>query len=135
MRNRTINTLLGVALVGALLVVAPIASAKDGEGKEGRVELRQSGVCTVSSSVKLRVRAEDGSIRVELEVDTRRNGAVWHVVLLHERQIVFRGKLRTAAPSGSLELRRTVADWFGSDAFVARATGPAAESCRVSVTI
>jgi hypothetical protein len=78
---------------------------------------------------------EDDSIRVELELDTKRRGSSWSVVLLHERRIVFRDALRTGSSSGSLKLRRTVPDWFGSDNVVARATGPRGESCRVSATI
>ena len=85
--------------------------------------------------MKLRVRAEEGSIRVELEVETGRNRAAWSVVILHERRLVFRGALRTAPPSGSFELRRVVADWFGPDAIVARATGPAGETCRITVVV
>lgn len=135
MRFRSLQVLLGAALTAALLVVAPLARADEGKGKSDRVELRQNGVCSMSSRVELRVRAEEGSLRVQLEVDTSRNGAPWAVVLLHERRIVFRGTFRTAAPSGSFELRRTVVDWFGPDAIVARATGPRGESCRAAVVV
>ena len=123
------------ALLIALLAVVPVARADDGDGTEGRVELRREVVCSASSRVKLRVRAEDGRIRLELEIDTRRNAASWTVVLLHERRIVLRGSRRTLPPSGSFEIRRVVDDWFGPDAVVARATGPAGETCRVSVTV
>jgi hypothetical protein len=127
--------LVGAALAAALLAAAPAARADGGDGKDGRVELRRDAACSASSRAKLRLRAEDGRIRVELEVDTPRAGTSWAVVLLHERRLVFRGRLRTSAPSGSLELRRVVDDWFGPDAVVARATGPAGETCRVAATV
>lgn len=137
MRCASLPKLVVVALVAALLGVVPAARADDGggDGKNDRVELRRTGPCSASSRWKLRLRAEDGRIRMELEVDTMRNGATWAVIVLHERRIVFRGKLRTAPPSGSFALRRDVDDWFGTDTVVARATGPGAEACRVSVTI
>jgi hypothetical protein len=133
--GRSKRILSCAALLGAFLAVAPVARADDGDGKEGRVELRREVACSASSRVKLRARAEDGRIRLELEVDTRRNAASWTVVLLHERRIVFRSSRRTLPPSGSFEVRRVVDDWFGPDAVVARATGPAGETCRVSVTV
>ena len=139
MSGRSKRILPGAALLAALLAVAvavaPVARADGGDGKDGRIELGREVACSASSRVKLRVRAEDGRIRAELEVDTLRNGTSWAVVLLHERRIVFRGRLRTSAPSGSFELRRVVDDWFGPDAVVARATGPGGETCRVSVTV
>ena len=56
------------------------------------------------------------------------------VVLLHERRIAFRGNLRTRS-NGSIELKRSVPDWFGVDDLVARASGPRGESCRVSARL
>ena len=135
MKSQSSRILPGAALAVALLAVTPVARADDGGGKEGRAELRRQVTCSAASRAELRVRAEDGTIRAELEVDARRNGASWTVVLLHERRIVFRGRLRTSRPSGSFELRRVVDDWFGPDAVVARATGPGGETCRMSVTV
>jgi len=129
------QALSSATLAATLLAVAPIARADDGDGGSDRVELRRTGLCSMSSRARLRVRAEDGRIRVELEIDTSRNGGAWTVIVLHERRIAFRGTLRTEAPSGSFELRRTVDDWFGPDAIVARATGPGGESCRLSVVV
>jgi hypothetical protein len=133
--GRSRHILPGAVLLAAFLAIAPVARSDGGDGKDARVELRREVACSAASRAKLRVRAEDGRIRVELEVDTRVNGTSWAVVLLHERRIAFRGRFRTSAPSGSFELRRVVDDWFGPDAVVARATGPGGETCRVSVTV
>ena len=52
----------------AALTVAPLASAKGGNG------VRVSGTCTQSSTAKLKLGREDGRIEVEFEVDQNRNG-------------------------------------------------------------
>lgn len=130
--------LLAGALAAAVLTAAPAARAdgdSGGNGGEDRVELQREVRCSASSRARLRLRAEEGRISVRVEVSTRRHRAPWGVVLLHERRIVFTGRMRTSASSGSLELRRSVDDWFGPDAVVVRATGPAGESCRVSVIV
>lgn len=114
-------------MVAAALATPVAASADEGD------EVRRSGTCTASSEVTLRLRADDGRIRVELELEEVRRGSRWAVVLLHERRIVFRGTLR--ASGDSLELRRSVPDWFGSDTVAARATGSRRETCRVSATL
>lgn len=118
---------LAAAALAVALTLPPRATAGDDEA-------RRTGECTGSSAVTLRLRADDDAIRVELELDTERRGSRWAVILLHERRIVFRGTLRTGS-SGSLRLRRTVPDWFGRDAFVARAAGPRAEACRASAAL
>jgi hypothetical protein len=117
--------LLAALLVGLALPLA--ASADDGD------EARRTGTCTRSSEITLQLEADDEAIRVELELEEIPRGSRWTVVLLHERRLVLRKALR--ARGDSLEVRRTVPDWFGSDTVAARATGPRAETCRVTVTL
>ncbi len=126
-----------VLLVLLVLLTPPIASADDEpiQDDNKRVEVRQAGTCTGTSRSRLRLRAEDASIRIEFEVDSRRVGSVWRVVLLHERQIVLRATRRTVRPGASFEVRRFVEDWYGADAIVARAIGPGGEICRASATV
>jgi hypothetical protein len=124
---------LVVALIGAALCLPLMAAADDGDGK--RREVRRAGTCTGSSKANLRVRAEDGEIRVRFEIDTRAAGSRWRVVLLHERRIAYRGVLRAKRSGGEVELRRVVDDWFGTDALVVRAIGPRGETCRASAVI
>jgi hypothetical protein len=116
-----------LALVLAALALPVAAPADDGD------EVRRAGTCTRSSEVTLQLEAEDGMIRVELELDEVPRGSRWAVVVLHERRLVLRKALR--ARGDSLELRRSVPDWFGPDTIAARATGPRAESCRASATL
>ena len=120
-------TVLAAAFAALAL---PLAAGADDDPRE---EARSEGKCSGSSEIELRLDADDGAIRVELEIDTRRRGSTWNVILLHERRTAFRGLARTRG-GGSLELRRTVADW-SADTIVARATGLWAEPCRVSATL
>jgi hypothetical protein len=124
MARRRIWWIVAVAAVGGSLWAAPAASADDGE----RVDVR--GTCSAGSRSRLRVEAEDGRISVEFRVDARRRGG-WTLVLLHERRLAYRGTLR----GRSVELRRTVPDWFGSDTLTVRATSKAGETCRASATV
>jgi hypothetical protein len=82
----------------------------------------------------MRLRAEKGEIRMDYELEHRRQTGPWLVVVLHERQIVARVTLRSPG-RGPLELRRTVPDWFGTDTILIRATGPRGETCRTSATV
>jgi hypothetical protein len=123
---------LVLAALCAVLALPGRAAAEDGDDRR---DVRRTGVCTGSSETNLRVRADDGTIRVELEIETEgRSGSRWTAILLHERRTAFRGVLR-ARRGSTVRLRRTVPDWFGLDTVVARATGPRRETCRVSVTV
>lgn len=120
--------LLLAALAACVAFLLPtVASADDGG------EVRKAGTCTASSRMAIRLRPDDDRIRVELEIRTRRQGSAWNVILLHERRIAFRGVLRSRGDT--VRLRRSIADWFGRDSIVVRASGPRLESCRVSAAI
>jgi hypothetical protein len=119
-----------VALAFACALAVPLPAAADDDGDR---EVR--GTCSRGSEMRLRVREDDGSLRVELRIDTGRRGARWSVILLHERRIAFRGVLRTTRSSGSLRLRRSVRDLYGRDTILVRASGPRRETCRISATV
>jgi hypothetical protein len=124
-----------LALLLALAAVAGTATparAHDGDGG-GRSEVRLTSRCTnAASSLRLRLRAEEGWIRIDAEIEPVRARSRWSVVVLHERRLVARVTL--AARSGSVELRRTVRDWFGRDTIVVRASAGGA-TCRASATV
>jgi hypothetical protein len=75
-------------------------------------------------SAELRLRAQNGVIRARFEVGRSRAGT-WHVVLVHERRVAWRG-----SANGSFELERSLPDFPGSDAVTARATGPRGVVCQ-----
>jgi hypothetical protein len=124
------NSLLlaGIAICAALSL-PPIASADDGS------DVRKTGACTGTSELSVRLRADGKKIRIELELEGRQRGATWNVILLRERRIAFRGVIRARESSREVRLRRTLDDWFGRDSIVIRASGPRAETCRVSAAI
>jgi hypothetical protein len=120
-------SLLTVAACAALSLPA-VAAADDRE-------VRKTGACTASSEIDIRLRAEKGVIRIELEIEAERPATAWSVIVLHERRVAFRGVIRARGGSRSARLRRTFADLFGRDSVVVRASGPRLESCRVSAAV
>ena len=125
-----------LALAGALAVLAVGAGAADARrGKDDRQEIRVAGRCGGGATSKLRLRAEDGEIEVEFEVDQNRSGVRWRVALVHERRVAWKGVARTAGPSGSFEVRRVVRDLPGSDSVSARAWGPGGLSCQARASL
>ena len=124
------NMLLLAAVAACTALPFPsVTSADDGR------EVRKAGSCTASSKMNVRLKAEDGEIRVELEIEGRQRDAAWNVILLRERRIVFRGVVRAHEGSREVRLRRTFEDWFGRDSIVIRASGPRAETCRFTAAI
>lgn len=122
---------LVLAVLCATLALPAGAAADDGDDRD---DVRKVGTCTGSSRTTLRLRVDDGSIRIELEVETDRSSGRWTVIVLHERRIAYRGTMRTRS-SGSFKLRYAVPDWIGMDSVVARATGPRQETCRVQAVV
>lgn len=122
--------LLPVAALTAALLLPAAASAARADDDEVRVR----GACSPGRASELRVRADDGALRVELRIDSRRRGETWTVILLHERRIAARAKAVTKS-GGSLRVRRSLPDLFGRDTVIARATGPGGATCRASATL
>jgi hypothetical protein len=120
--------LLAIAAVGA--TAAPARADHGG----GRSEVRVTSRCTGASTLRLRLRAEDGWIRIDAEIEPVRAGSRWSVIVLHERRIVARVTLATRQ-AGSVELRRSVRDWFGSDTIVVRASAVGGGTCRAAAAV
>lgn len=126
------TVLAPLALAALVWVAAGTSSAAADDGD--RVEARTRVSCTRGATATMRLRGEKGQIRIDFELEHRRQAGPWRIVVLHERQIVARVTLRSPG-RGALELRRTVPDWFGADTIVIRAAGPRAEVCRTSATV
>jgi membrane protein implicated in regulation of membrane protease activity len=124
------SMLHALAVIAAALALPAAASGSRADDDEVRVR----GTCSPGRVAELRVRADDGKLRVELRVDSRRRGETWTVLLLHERRIAARVKVATRS-GGSLRVRRLLPDLFGTDTVVARATGPGGATCRVSARL
>ena len=135
MGSRRVRSLATLALVGLVALALPLAArAEEGDDNEADVRVEQS--CPGGSTIRLRVRTRDGDeLRIDLDVRTPRRGSSWTVVVIHERRIATRIRMRTGSSSGSFSLRRTVPDWPGRDTVSVRAIGPRGEVCRAAVTI
>lgn len=134
----TSRTLLPALALTLLAAVPSAAQARDGHGGGGgggRPEVRVAGVCGHGATSKLRLRARDGAIELEFEVDQNRSGRLWRVVVVHERRVAWRGSARTHAPSGSFSVERTVSDLAGPDQVMARAVGPRGITCQATATL
>jgi hypothetical protein len=118
-------------LLAALLMTAPAAQARGGGD---RVEARVDGVCGRASHASLRLRAEDGRIRVDMRVGTRKTGR-WRVRVFHERRLVKRTRVRATRARGGFEYRVFLPDFAGPDAIRVRALAPSGETCSAGATV
>lgn len=114
----------------SLALLAPVASAKDGDG---RVE--RSGACSGVSNWELTVKPDDGRLEVEFDVDQNRNGVRWHVVMKLNGEKVREGDRTTQPPSGSFSYDKRIPNPAGEDKVVAKATRANGERCRGVVRI
>jgi hypothetical protein len=125
------NKVLSTIAVGALMAIAVpgVASAKGG-GKT------VPGTCSAASTSKLKVKADDGRIETEFEVDSNVVGQVWKVTLSDNGTIVAHGRRTTTAPSGSFEFRKRIANLAGTDMIVANAKNlSTGETCTASASL
>ena len=122
------RTLVAIALTAGLLAgAAPAAIAKDSE-------VRTSGTCSQGATWKLKAKADDGRIEVELEVDSDRVGQTWSVRLKDNTVLVYSGTAKTVAPSGSFSVERRIANRRGIDTITARAVHtPTGQVCSARV--
>jgi hypothetical protein len=104
--TKTIAAAFAVAAaLGATTVQA--ASAKSGDG------VRVAGVCSDTSTSKLKVKRDDGRLKFEFEVDQNRNAVPWAVEISKDGRVVFQGTRLTVAPSGSFSVERRIAGKTG----------------------
>jgi hypothetical protein len=133
-RRRTPLPLLVTLALLALAAIAPAgALAKGGHGD--RPEVRVAGVCGKGATSKLKLKADDGRIEAEFEVDHNRSGTLWRVVFVQERRVVYRGRARTHGSSGSWSIEERLADYPGSDQVMARAVGPRGLTCQATAVL
>ena len=131
LRLRTSAALFAVLM--SVLVLAGSAAARGGDSS--RIEVRSDGACGRSSSSSLRLRAEDGRIRVDMHVQTSKRG-LWTVTVFHERTVVPpRARVRATSAQGGFEYRVFVPDFAGADAIRVRAVAPRGESCTATATV
>ena len=124
--------LIAVAASLAALLAPSLASARGGGRDED--EVRVAAVCQSGARGELRLRADDGEIRVEFEL-RRRSAERWRLTLVHEHRVVWRATVRTGRSDRSLRVRETVRDLPGADELRMRALGPGGVSCAAGATL
>lgn len=131
------STLILATLACAAVSSAPApALARGGGGGGGgdRPEVRVAGTCGKGATSSLKVKSRDGGLETEFEVHGRA-GASWRVTIVHEQQVAWRGRRRTAGPSRSFSLEYRLPDLSGADAVSARAIGPRGVVCSAAATL
>lgn len=124
----TRNTLAVLALAAGLVATAAPAALAKGP------EVRSSGTCTQGATWKMKAKADDGRLEVELEVDSNRVGQVWSVQMKDNGVLVYSGRRTTVAPSGSFEVERRITNRAGVDTITAVAThAPTGQTCSARV--
>jgi hypothetical protein len=122
------RTIALATATGALALLPATALAKNDD-------VVKRGSCSAHSTYKLKLKADDGRIQTELEVDQNVNGVTWAVTLRRNGVLAASTKATTKAPSGSFELRRLLTDGPGADTISARATSPSGEVCTAKASI
>src|SRR3954452_22434245 len=110
---------LAVAAVCVLALPASAAPARDGGD---RPEVRAAGTCGGGVKAKVKARARDGRLELELEVEHAPRGSAWRVTIAQEGRVVWRGRARAA--DGRFRVRRLLRDYAGADRLRVRASGP-----------
>lgn len=96
--------------------------------------LAKSGTCSAASQSRLKVKADNGRLETEFEVDQNRVGKRWHVTIKRNGSTVFRSIRTTQAPSGSFEVHRLLAGGAGSRIVATAKSLSSGETCRAAIT-
>ncbi|MDT4983125.1 MAG: hypothetical protein QOF95_615 [Pseudonocardiales bacterium] len=113
-----------------LVALAPNAAARGGGGG-----ITKAGNCSGSTDWKLKVKADNGALESEFEVDSNRVGQHWTYRIIDNGVTLRLGPATTHAPSGSFTVRTLSRNRAGADHFVARARNAAThELCVGSLT-
>jgi hypothetical protein len=123
------------ALLLALAVPASALADRGGGGGGPRNEVRVTGTCGRGATSQLKLKQDDSGIDVEFEGDHNRAGEIWNVVIVQEGRVVWRGRARTHAPSGSFSVSRQIRNLSGADRVTTRAVGPRGITCTASATL
>ena len=129
---RTVLVVL-VALLSALALPSA-GAARGGDGGDGG-DVRATASCGRGASAELRLKADDGAIKIELRVRRARAGERWSVSLVHERRVAWRGTARTSDAREGFRVRRTLPDYPGADEISVRAASPRGLTCQATATL
>ena len=140
MQKLTFTTLavLAAVLVAFASTAAASGGSDDPPGDDhgGKVTstIAKSGTCSAASHSNLKVKADNGRLETEFEVDQNRVGKRWSVTLKRNGSTVFHSIRTTQAPSGSFEVRRLLAGGAGSRIVATAKSLSSGETCRAAIT-
>ena len=97
-----------------------VSHSGGGGGNDGRVI--KTGSCTDGTNWKLKVKADNGRLEVEGEVDSNRSGQSWNWKIKDNGSVAARGTATTGGRSGSFSVERRIGNQAGTDTIVFRAT-------------
>ena len=93
-----------------------------------RGDVRVAHPASARGRARLRVRTRDDDLlRIELELSDAAAGSLWSVVIVHERRLVFSGRLDARARAPLVPSPHDPQDWFGRTASSHARPAPAAE--------
>ena len=137
----TVFAVLAAVLVAFASTAAASGGSDDTPGDDhggggGKVTrtVAKSGNCSAASHSRLKVKADDGRLETEFEVDQNRVGKRWRVTINRNGSTVLRSIRTTQAPSGSFEVRRLLAGGAGSRIVATAKSLSSGETCRAAIT-
>jgi len=137
----TVFAVLAAVLVAFASTAAASGGSDDPPGDDhggggGKVTrtVAKSGNCSAASHSRLKVKADDGRLETEFEVDQNRVGKRWRVTINRNGSTVLRSIRTTQAPSGSFEVRRLLAGGAGSRIVATAKSLSSGETCRAAIT-
>jgi len=111
----------------------PVGDDHGGGGGKVTRTVAKNGNCSAASHSRLKVKADDGRLETEFEVDQNRVGKRWRVTIVKNGSTVFRGIRTTQAPSGSFDVHRLLAGGTGRIVATAKSL-TSGETCRASIS-
>jgi hypothetical protein len=130
MNRKRLASAAALPLFAALLVTTGPSALASGGGPVHE----NNGSCSGSTDWKMKAKADDGRIEVELEIDSNVPGQVWAVKITDNGTKVFKGNRTTAGASGSFSVELKVPNQAGTDKFIGKATNAATgETCTAKV--
>lgn len=128
--KRTAALLATSAVAASGLGVAGASAAQ----ADFDIEREKTKRCSGSAFAQLSLEKEFDRIDADYEIENATPGGAWKVRIKHNGKTVLRTS-RIADNEGELDVMQQVRDRRGKDRFIARATGPNGEVCRVKLSI
>lgn len=126
--NKTAALVATTAIAGGTLA----AVARPAQAFE--VEREKAKQCSSTSFATLSLEKEFGRIDADFDIENAPSARAWTVRITHNGRTVLRTQ-RIADYEGEVDVTRQVRDRADKDRFIARATGPNGEVCRVKLSI